>query len=173
MAELGSLDSGIRVHRTGLRCTTFDRFQAAEIFYPNFYQRGDEAEPRCYISWSRRQNWHGLPDCATSLPSWLCGFDSRRPLVGPAPGRPGIGRLRIVLRTLTTSFVPATCHCRATVGQRSSPRADTVHAVGRLTPVNILVKLDPAAAPQEFAPARTTGRTRCSVSTSSCRPRNQ
>jgi hypothetical protein len=32
--------------------------------------------------------------------------------------------------------------------------------------------LDPAAAPQGFAPARTTGRTRCSVSTSSCRPRN-
>ena len=30
----------------------------------------------------------------------------------------------------------------------------------------------PAAAPQGFAPARTTGRTRCSVSTSSCRPRN-
>ena len=42
---------------------------------------------------------------------------------------------------LTTSFVPATCHCCATVGQRSSPRADTVHAVGRLTPVDILVKL--------------------------------
>ena len=35
-----------------------------------------------------------------------------------------------------------------------------------------LTSLDPAAAPQGFAPARTTGGTRCSVSTSSCRPRN-
>ena len=34
---------GIRVHRTGLRCTSFHRFQPAAIFYPNFYpkrQRG-------------------------------------------------------------------------------------------------------------------------------------
>jgi hypothetical protein len=25
-------------------------------------------------------NWRGLPHCVTSLPSWSCGFDSRRPL---------------------------------------------------------------------------------------------
>jgi hypothetical protein len=25
-------------------------------------------------------NLRGLPDCVTSLPSWSCGFDSRRPL---------------------------------------------------------------------------------------------
>ena len=42
-----------------------------------------------------------------------------RPRSGPC-----IDRLRLVLRTLTTSFVPATCHCRASVGLRSSPRAD-------------------------------------------------
>src|SRR5271169_3130419 len=26
------------------------------------------------------------PECVTSLPSWSCGFDSRRPLRGPAIG---------------------------------------------------------------------------------------
>jgi hypothetical protein len=25
-------------------------------------------------------NWSGRPGCVTSLPSWSCGFDSRRPL---------------------------------------------------------------------------------------------
>jgi hypothetical protein len=25
-------------------------------------------------------NWSGWPGCVTSLPSWSCGFDSRRPL---------------------------------------------------------------------------------------------
>ena len=30
----------------------------------------------------------------------------------------------VVIRTLTASFVPATCHCRAAVSLQSSPRAD-------------------------------------------------
>jgi|HubBroStandDraft_6_1064221.scaffolds.fasta_scaffold339408_3 hypothetical protein len=25
-------------------------------------------------------NWHGRPRCVSSIPSWLCGFDSRHPL---------------------------------------------------------------------------------------------
>ena len=29
-------------------------------------------------------NWSGRPEFVTSLPSWSCGFDSRRPLRGPA-----------------------------------------------------------------------------------------
>ena len=27
-------------------------------------------------------NWSGRRECVTSLPSWSCGFDSRRPLRG-------------------------------------------------------------------------------------------
>ena len=30
---------GIRVHGTGLRCTSFHRFQAATVFYPFFYPK--------------------------------------------------------------------------------------------------------------------------------------
>lgn len=47
---------GIRVDRTGLRCTSFHRFRAAAIFYPNFYQTGTVAKSRGRISLSQPQN---------------------------------------------------------------------------------------------------------------------
>ncbi len=71
---------GIRVHRTALRCTRFHRFQTAAIFYPNFYpkrQRSGIETPYLLVT---AANWDGRSECVTSLPSWSCGFDSRRPL---------------------------------------------------------------------------------------------
>jgi hypothetical protein len=32
---------GIRLHTTGLRCTSFHRLRAAAIFYPDFYPKMD------------------------------------------------------------------------------------------------------------------------------------
>ena len=56
---------------------------------------------------------------------------SHCPGPGQGPYRPSGG---MVLGTLTTSFVPATCQCRAPWGQRSSPRTDPVRAAGRSAP---------------------------------------
>ena len=43
---------GIRVHRTGLRCTSVHRLQAATIFCPDFYPRDSAAKLRCCLSCS-------------------------------------------------------------------------------------------------------------------------
>src|SRR5215468_1361308 len=56
---------------------------------------------------------------------------SHCPGPGQGPYRPS-GRM--VLKTLTTSFVPATCQCRAPWGQRSSPRTDPVRAASGSAP---------------------------------------
>ncbi len=72
--------SGIRVQGTALRCTNFHRFQAAAVFYPNFYpkrQRSGIEMPYLLVT---AANWKDQPWYVTSLPSWSCGFDSRRPL---------------------------------------------------------------------------------------------
>jgi hypothetical protein len=50
------------------------------IFYPNFYpnrQRGLADRSYLLVAGPSRDN---QPGCATSLPSWSCGFDSHRPL---------------------------------------------------------------------------------------------
>ena len=47
--------SGIRMHRTALRCTSSHRFQAAAISTQISTQRRSAVEPGCYIPWSRRQ----------------------------------------------------------------------------------------------------------------------
>ena len=43
-------------------------------------QRAGAAKSRHCICWSRPRNEGGRWECVTSLPSWSCGFDSRRPL---------------------------------------------------------------------------------------------
>ena len=69
-----------QAHRTGLRCTSIHRFRAAAIFYPNFYpNRRRSGVERLYLLVTAA-NWNGRPGSVTSLPSWSCGFDSRRPL---------------------------------------------------------------------------------------------
>src|SRR5215472_13291011 len=72
--------SGIGVHRTGLCCTSFHRFQAAAIFYPNFYPNRQRSEVEISYLLVTGDNWRGLPEFVTSLPCWSCGFDSCRPL---------------------------------------------------------------------------------------------
>ena len=72
--------TGIKVHGTGLRRTSFHTFQAAAIFYPNFYPNGQRSGIEIAYLLVTAANPSGHRDCATSLPSWSCGFDSRRPL---------------------------------------------------------------------------------------------
>src|SRR5262249_8257146 len=81
----------------------------------------------------------------TASPIFQAGHEGSIPFArshcpgpGQGPYRPSGG---MVLRTLATSFVPATCRCRAPWGQRSSPRTDPVRAAGRRTPADLLVNL--------------------------------
>jgi hypothetical protein len=68
------------MHRTGLDCTSLHRFRATAIFYPNFYPKAQQSGAEMLYVLVIAANWSGRPGCATSLPSWSCGFDSRRPL---------------------------------------------------------------------------------------------
>ncbi len=71
---------GIRAQGTALRCANFHRFQAAAIFYPNFYPKRRRSRfERLYLL-VMAAKCSSRPECVTSLPSWSCGFDSRRPL---------------------------------------------------------------------------------------------
>ena len=70
-------------HTTALHCTSLHGFQAAAIFYPNFYpkrQRSGVEMPYLLVT---AASWRGLRESVTSLPSWSCGFDSRRPFRRP------------------------------------------------------------------------------------------
>jgi len=86
----------------------------------------------------------GLTRPPTAPPIFQAGHEGSIPFArshcpgpGQGPHRPSGG---MVLGTLTTSFVPATCQCRAPWGQRPSPRTDPVRAAGRGTPADLLVK---------------------------------
>ena len=71
-----------RMHRTGLGCTSLHRFRATAIFYPNFYLKVQQSGAGMLYVLVIAANRSGRPGCVTSLPSWSCGFDSRRPLRG-------------------------------------------------------------------------------------------
>jgi hypothetical protein len=71
---------GITMRRTALRCTSVHRFQAAAVFYPDFYPNGQCSGIETPYLLVTAANWDGRPERVTSLPSWSCGFDSRRPL---------------------------------------------------------------------------------------------
>jgi len=79
------------------------------------------------------------------LPIFQAGHEGSIPFARSHPPGPGQSLYRppegLLLRTLTNSFVPTTCHCRAPLGQRSSPRAGLVRVVDRLTLADLLVKL--------------------------------
>ena len=66
--------------RTPLRCTSFHGFQGAAICYPNFYPNRQRSGAGMLYLLVTPVNWRGVPECFTSLPSWSCGFDPRRPL---------------------------------------------------------------------------------------------
>jgi hypothetical protein len=53
------LVSDFRVHGTGLRCTSFHRFQATAVFYPIFYPKRylSEVEIRVAPAHSRELEW--------------------------------------------------------------------------------------------------------------------
>ena len=71
---------GVRVHRPALRCTRIHGFRAAAIYYPNFYPKRQRGGIEMSFLLATAANRSGWPGCVASLPSWLCGFDSRRPL---------------------------------------------------------------------------------------------
>jgi hypothetical protein len=56
------------------------RFQAAAVFYANFYPNRQHSGDEMLYILVTAVNWRGLPESVTSLPSWSCGFGSRRPL---------------------------------------------------------------------------------------------
>ena len=69
-----------RATRTAPHSTSLHRFQAAGIFYPNFYPKGQRSGIETPYLLVTAANWDGRPECVTSLPSRSCGFDYRRPL---------------------------------------------------------------------------------------------
>jgi len=70
----------LRDHRTAVRCTSFHGFPVAAIFYPDFYLRRQCSRVEMLYLLVTAAKRGGRPECATSLPSWSYGFDSRRPL---------------------------------------------------------------------------------------------
>jgi hypothetical protein len=68
---------GIRVHGTGLPACTDS---SSGSFLPNFYpKRWRDGVEMLYLLVTAA-NCRSRPGCGSSLPSWSCGFDSRRPL---------------------------------------------------------------------------------------------
>jgi hypothetical protein len=118
----------VRMQRTGLRCTNIHRFRVAAIFYPNFYPNRHRREVKRPYLPVTATNWRDRPKYVTSLPSWSCGFDSRRPLQAiesfqfyvPAFPRsqsstgPSARRLRLTNRSRQRILAPCTssCFCR-------------------------------------------------------------
>jgi hypothetical protein len=73
--------SAIRMHGTGQCCSNIHRFEAVAVFYPNFYPKGQPCGvERLFFLLFMAAKPGRRPGCVTSLPSWSCGFDSRRPL---------------------------------------------------------------------------------------------
>jgi hypothetical protein len=71
---------GAEVHRPALRCTRIHGFRVAAVFHPNFYPKRRRGGIEMSFLLVTAANRSGCPGCVTSLPSWSCGFDSRRPL---------------------------------------------------------------------------------------------
>jgi hypothetical protein len=67
-------------YRTAVRCTRLHRLRPVPIFYPNFYPKGQRCGVEVLSVLVTAANWASPPEHTTSLPSWSCGFDSRRPL---------------------------------------------------------------------------------------------
>jgi len=99
----------IKVHRTGPRCASMHRFQGLAVFYPNLYpeRRHSEAETLCLLIAGTSRS--SPTEHAANLPSWSCGFDSRRPLRGSSPGQ------RLIRRS-SGCVLPAACPLRARSG---------------------------------------------------------
>jgi hypothetical protein len=72
--------SGTEVHRTGLHCTSLHRLQEVAVFYPVFYPKKQHSEVEMLYLLVKAANGSRRPEFISSLPSWSCGFDSRRPL---------------------------------------------------------------------------------------------
>src|SRR5262249_38414347 len=68
------------------------------IFYPDFYP--NRAHRRLEVPYLliTAANWIGRPESVTSLPSWSCGFDSRRPLSCFLAGQRKVSSVRDLLR---------------------------------------------------------------------------
>jgi hypothetical protein len=78
---------GVRVHRPALPRTRIHGVRAAAIFDPNFYPKGQRGGIEMSYLLVKAANRSDGPECVTSLPSWSCGFDSRRPLQLPVFSR--------------------------------------------------------------------------------------
>ena len=114
---------GVRVHRTALRCTRVHGFRAAAIFYPNFYPKRQHSGIEMSYLLITAANRSGQPEFVTSLPSWSCGFDSRRPLstslVSESVSRYGAGLRR--QSELRGSAAASQCPCFPSEASSSPP----------------------------------------------------
>src|SRR5580693_1935574 len=68
------------MHGTGLGCTSLHGFRTTAIFYQNFYPKVQQSGAEMLYALVIPANWSVRLGYVTSLPSWSCGFDSRRPL---------------------------------------------------------------------------------------------
>ena len=64
----------------GLCGTRIHTLRAAAIFYPNFYPKRRHGGAGILHFLVTAADRGGEPECVTSLPSWPCGFNFRRPL---------------------------------------------------------------------------------------------
>lgn len=108
---------GIWVHRTGLRCTSLHRLQAATVFYPLFYPKRQRSGVEMLYLLVTAANWGSRPECASSLPSWSCGLATER-RTGPR-WRARVGYLG--WRPMSPGLDPERCKTpRVPDGERSS-----------------------------------------------------
>ena len=107
---------GVRVQRTTLRCTRLHGFRAAAIIYPNFYPKRHRGGIEMSYLMVIAANWSGRSGCVTSLPSWSCGFDSRRPLQFIKDFRFGVP----TCPRLESSTGPQACLCDVSPAQSQS-----------------------------------------------------
>ena len=106
-----------RMQRTGLACTNLHRFRTMAIFYPNFYPKVQQSGAEMLYVLVIPANWNGRPGRVTSLPSWSCGFDSRRPLDLYWKSYDAFARPRRIYRVTTTLSVKPVLYMR----QRECP----------------------------------------------------
>ena len=92
------------MHWTGPCCTSIHKFRVMAVFYPDLYpeRRHSQAETLYLLVAGTSRS---IPTEHTgNLPSWSCGFDSRRPLyvvrtaIAHCNGSPGDGRPGPVVR---------------------------------------------------------------------------
>jgi hypothetical protein len=108
------------VHRTGLRCTHPPQIPGSGDFLPKFLSKQAVRRNRGAVSPGQIRKLECRPECVTSLPSWSCGSDSRRPLSTSIVSKP-IRRYSAGLRPPESACSPCTGSLIRRVHGRKGP----------------------------------------------------